>query len=135
MHSVWIVWKTLLILWASPYSLAGLAIGFVGIVTGGKGRYRNGAIEFYGGGTKWFVRRLPPGERTAGFTLGHTILGQNATDLDRVAAHERIHVRQFERWGFFMGPAYILASLWAWARGRDAYLDNTFEVEAYSKSP
>lgn len=127
--------KVFVVAWASPYSLLGLAIGLLGMLGGGKGRVRDGAIEFYGGGTQWFVRRLPPGIHTAGFTLGHVILGQTAEGLDYVAAHERIHVRQFERWGPLMGPAYLLASVWMWCIGRDYYRDNPFEVEAYREAP
>jgi hypothetical protein len=131
MNALRFVLKILMVVWASPYTLLGCAIGLVGLCTGGRGRFRDGAIEFYEGGTKWFVRHLPLGEFTAGFTLGHTILGQTAAGLEVVSAHERVHVRQFERWGPLMGPAYLLASAWMWATGRDAYRDNPFEVQAY----
>ncbi len=124
--------KVLLILWAAPYSLIGLAVGLAGLLSGGKGRYRQGALEFYGGATRWVVRHTPLGAATAAMTLGHVIIGQTAELLDACADHERVHVRQFERWGPFMGPAYLLSSAWLWARGRDAYRDNPFEVEAYS---
>ncbi|MEM8733830.1 MAG: hypothetical protein AAGG44_06400 [Planctomycetota bacterium] len=127
--------KSLAILWASPYSLLGLSVGFVGCLTGGQARFRDHAIEFYGGGTRWMVRRLPLGERTAGITLGHVILGQTSDGLVRIGAHERVHVRQFERWGLLMGPAYFLASLWVWSRGKHIYWDNPFEKEAYAKAP
>lgn len=123
--------KILVVLWASPYSLAGILIGSLGMIHGGKGRFRDGAIEFYEGGTRWFVRHLPLGESTIGFTLGHVILGQTAAGLESAGRHERVHVRQFEWWGPFMGPAYLLASAWLWLRGRDAYRDNPFEVQAY----
>ena len=127
--------KVFAVIWASPYSLLGLTIGLLGMLGGGRGRLRDGAIEFYGGGTQWFVRRLPPGIHTAGFTLGHVILGQTTEGLDYAAAHERVHVRQFERWGPLMGPAYLLASAWMWWVGRDYYRDNPFEVEAYREAP
>ncbi len=127
--------KGLQIAWASPYSLVGLMIGCVGMAAGGKGRLRDGAIEFYDGTTAQFVRRLPPGPTTAGFTLGHVILGQTGEGLERVGKHERIHIRQYERWGPAMGPAYLGASAWLWARGRDAYRENPFEVEAYREAP
>lgn len=132
---VQVVLKTFLVVWASPYSLLGVVIGCLGMVFGGRGRFRDGAIEFFGGGTAWFVRSLPPGIHTAGFTLGHVILGQTAHGLEIVGKHERVHVCQFERWGPLMGPAYLLASAWMWCRGRDAYRDNPFEVEAYDKAP
>lgn len=123
------------IAWASPYSLLGALIGFVGLLTGGKVRWRAGAIEFHGGATRWFVRHLPTGKATVGFTLGHVILGQDVKGLDFAQKHERVHVRQFELWGPFMGPAYLLASLWIWWHGGDIYFDNPFEVEAYREAP
>ena len=127
--------KILSIAWASPYTAIGLTIGLLGILSGGRGRVRAGAIEFYGGSTSWIVRRLPTGPTTAGMTLGHVIIGQTAEGLDYCCTHERVHVRQFERWGFFMGPAYLLASAWQWYRGRDAYRDNPFERQAYREAP
>ncbi len=126
--------KMLLIVWAAPYSAVGITIGLLGILSGGKGRYRAGALEFYGGFTTWFVRHLPLGELTIAMTLGHVIVGQTAAGLDVCCEHERIHVRQFELWGPLMGPAYLLASAWMWCIGRDAYRDNPFEVEAYRNS-
>ncbi|QDV24864.1 hypothetical protein [Aureliella helgolandensis] len=123
------------IAWASPYSCLGILIGLAGLCSGGGAVYREGALEFYGGATRWLVRHLPTGKRTMGFTLGHTILGQNAHELIAVGKHERVHVRQFELWGPLMGPAYLSASAWQWLRGRDAYRDNPFEVEAYREAP
>jgi hypothetical protein len=127
--------KALLVLWACPYSLLGIFVGCLGMLFGGKGRYRDGALEFYGGLTGWCVRHLPTGQRTAGITLGHVILGQTGEGLEQVGVHERVHVRQFERWGPVMGPAYLLASAWMWCVGRDPYRDNPFEVEAYRIAP
>jgi hypothetical protein len=48
------------------------------------------------------------------FTLGHTVLGQTDAALDVFRKHEMVHVRQFERWGPFMGPAYLGCSLVLW---------------------
>jgi hypothetical protein len=131
----WILRKTLLVIWVSPYSLLGLCIGGLGLLFGGRSRFRNGAFEFYDGATAAFVRRLPTGPTTAGFTLGHVILGQTADGLDRVGDHERVHVRQFECWGPLMGPAYLGASAWLWSIGKDPYRDNPFEIEAYREAP
>lgn len=130
-----ILWKTILVAWASPYSLLGIGIGLAGMLLGGRGRFRDGALEFYEGATGWLVRHLPTGERTAGFTLGHVILGQTSAGLEVVGDHERVHVRQFEHWGPAMGPAYLLASGWVWLIGKDAYRDNPFEVQAYRQAP
>ncbi len=52
-------------------------------------------------------------------------------NLRDVLSHERIHVRQVERWGPLFLPAYVLASVVAQARGLDAYRDNPFEREAF----
>lgn len=119
-------------LWAAPYTLLGLIIGGLGLLTGGRVQVRQGAVEFYEGGVKWFVRHLPPGPATLAFTLGHTVLAQTAAALDISRSHERVHVRQFERWGLLMGPAYLGCSLVLWLRGRDAYRDNPFEREAFA---
>lgn len=120
-------------LWASPYTLLGLLLGGIGLCTGGRARIRGCVIEFHGGAVKWFVRHLPPGQITLAITLGHTILGQADASLDVARDHEMVHVRQFERWGPFMGPAYLLSSLFLWMTGRQAYRDNPFEREAYEK--
>jgi len=65
-------------------------------------------------------------------TLGHVILGRTLADLDRTRFHEWIHVRQYERWGPLFLPAYLLASAWLWICGRNCYLENPFEVEAFA---
>jgi hypothetical protein len=82
--------------WASPYTLAGMLIGLVGLCTGGHARVRGRVIEFYGGGVKWLINRFPDGQFVLAFTLGHTILGQTDAALDISREHEMVHVRQFE---------------------------------------
>lgn len=124
--------KASLVLWASPYSLLGITIGCIGCCLGGKIRLREGALEFFDGFTASCVRRLPTGPTTLGITLGHVILGQTDEGLRIAGDHERVHVRQYERWGPMMGIAYLLCSAWLWLMGKDAYLDNPFEVEAYA---
>lgn len=123
--------RVLRLLWASPYSLLGAAIGLIGLATGGGGRVRDGVAEFHGGFTRWVVRHSPLGETTLAITLGHTVIGQTEAALDIAHDHELVHVRQFERWGPLMGPAYCAASVWVWLRGGQAYRDNPFEREAY----
>jgi hypothetical protein len=119
------------ILWALPYTLIGLFIGGAGLCFGGRARIRGRAIEFYGGGVKWFVHRLPHGQFTLAVTLGHTILGQTDASLDVARGHEAVHIAQYERWGPFMLPAYFLSSLYMWLIGKRFYRDNPFEREAY----
>jgi hypothetical protein len=125
------LWKFLLVLWALPYSLAGLLIGLVGLASGGKAQIRRGALEFYGGAVAAFLGRMPI--EAMAMTLGHVILGRTSRALDITRSHEHVHVRQYERWGPLFGPAYLLCSLVLKLRGRDAYRENPFEREAYEK--
>lgn len=123
--------KLLAIVWASPYSLLGLAIGLPGLLSGGRVSIRGGILECSGGAVTWFVRHLPSGPTTLAITLGHVVLGQSPSALDISRAHERVHVRQYARWGPLFGPAYLICSGVIWLRGGRPYLDNPFEVEAY----
>jgi hypothetical protein len=119
--------------WASPYSLLGLAVGLLGLSTGGSVRLRDGVLEFSGGATRWFVTHLPTGPTTLAITLGHVVLGQTEAALDISHTHEIVHVRQFARWGPLMGPAYLTCALVLWLQGRRPYRDNPFERQAYGK--
>jgi hypothetical protein len=126
--------RTFAVLWASPYTLLGLVLGFFGICTGGRMRIHGRVIEFHGGAVKWFLVHLPGGQFTLAITFGHTILGQTETALDISHEHEMVHVRQYERWGPFMGPAYLLCMLFLWLMGCSPYHDNPFERQAYRGS-
>jgi hypothetical protein len=112
-------------LWASPTTLIGLAFGLLLLPFGARMRLVDGVIEIA-------ARRTPPLRRWpfAAITFGHVILGTHVQELQRLRAHERVHVRQCERWGPLFLPAYLLAGAWQWLRRRDAYWDNPFEVEA-----
>lgn len=59
------------------------------------------------------------------------ILGQTAVGLEAVTNHERVHVKQYERFGPFFLLVYFFFSARAWWRGQDPYLDNPLEIEAY----
>ena len=116
----WALW-----LWASPNTLIGLVFGLLLLPLGARFRRVDGVLEIAA------MRRLPRRRWPfAAITLGHVILGTHAQDLERLRAHELVHVRQCERWGLLFLPAYLLAGVWQWVRGRDAYWDNPFEVEA-----
>jgi hypothetical protein len=121
------------IAWAFPATCVGLAIGAAGLLSGGRAHRRGRVLEFWGGAAAVFLRRLFRG--AAAMTLGHVVLGRTLHDLERSRAHELVHVRQYERWGPFFLPAYLLCSLVLWCRGKDGYLDNPFEREAYDKAP
>jgi hypothetical protein len=94
---------------------------------------RGRVVEFYGGGVKWLLQQFFWGEGAMALTLGHTVLGQTDAALDIAREHELVHVRQYERWGPFMGPAYLGCSLVLWLTGRRAYRDNPFERQAYEE--
>jgi hypothetical protein len=117
-------------IWACPYTLLGASIGVLGLLTGGRAQWRTCAVEFHGGAVGKFLYYVC-GPWVSAITFGHTILGRDAAALDVVRTHEWVHVRQYQRWGPFFGPAYVLSSLYQWCHGNRAYRDNHFEVEAY----
>ena len=90
-----------------------------------------GIVEIHGGLVSRLLSRLPVIGSAAAMTLGHAVIGQDQACLDESRAHERVHVRQYERWGPLLIPAYLLASLWARLSGRHPYWDNPFERKAY----
>ena len=125
--------RLLAMLWASPYTLLGLGLGLIGLATGGRARVRGRVVEFYGGGVRWLLEQFFSGEGAMALTLGHTILGQTAAALDLARSHEMVHVRQYERWGPLMGPAYLGCSLALWLLRRRPYHDNPFERQAFAE--
>jgi len=88
-------------------------------------------LEFHGGLLQRFLRRVPIAGGAAAMTLGHCVIARTQADLDYSRQHELVHVAQYERWGPLFVPAYLACSAWMWLRGRDPYLDNPFEEEAY----
>jgi hypothetical protein len=130
-----VVLKALGYLWALPITLLGLLLGFIALITGGRAQCVRGAVEFWGGFARWFLKHHPFCRDASAMTLGHVILGQTPQCLEYSRDHEHVHVRQFERWGLFMAPAYIGSSVWAWMRGKHFYWDNAFEKQAYREAP
>jgi hypothetical protein len=114
--------------WAAPTTCIGLLAGAATLATGGRVQRRRGALEFHGGFSRWFLSR--PIVMASAMTLGHVIIGRDPVCLDSCRDHEQAHVRQVERWGATFIPAYLAASVLAWARGQDYYLDNWFERDA-----
>jgi hypothetical protein len=123
-------------LWASPNTLIGLIMAVIARLTGGSIAVVQGVVEIHGGFATAFLRRgLPLIGSGAAMTLGHVVLGQSVHCLETTREHEHVHVEQYERWGPFFLPAYALASVYLWLRGRDAYRENPFEKEAYGRAP
>jgi hypothetical protein len=114
-----------------PWTLLGLAIGLVGVLSGGGMQRVGRVLEFHGGWLAWLLAKVPMTGGASALTLGHTVLARTAADLVRTREHELIHVAQYERWGPLFVPAYFGSSAWLWLRGRHPYWDNPFEKEAY----
>jgi hypothetical protein len=116
-------------LWAFPVTAVGLMLAGSAAATGGRVRLRAGVVEAHGG----LVRRLLVGNRFwtggAAMTLGHVILARDEACLDRSRPHELGHVRQFERWGPLLLPAYWAVAVWLKCRGYNPYLDHPFEQD------
>lgn len=119
--------------WAFPNTLVGLLFIVPALLSGGGVHVVQGVIEIHGGMAAGFLRyfTLLRGGASA-MTLGHVVLGKTPWLLDATRAHERVHVRQVERWGPLFVPAYVLCSLLIYLRGGRPYLDNPFEREAYA---
>ncbi len=116
--------------WAAPCSLLGLAFAGLALLLGGRAVRAHGTLEVSlreSEASCPVLIRLVPFRAIA---LGHVIVAIGREELDGMRSHEQVHVRQYERWGIFFFPAYAASSLWQLVRGRDAYWDNHFEVEA-----
>jgi len=119
-------------LWASPNTLVGFLWALLARLSGGGWSVHTGVVEAHGGWVAPLLHRLPFVKGGAlAITIGHVVLSQTQAGLDVTREHERVHVRQYERWGPLFMPAYVFAGLWQWAHGNDPYRDNPFEVEAY----
>jgi hypothetical protein len=118
--------------WAAPASLVGLLLGLACVARGATVRKVDGVIEIAGGRTHRIVAMLPRRLRFGAITLGHVVIGLDHDLLRDVRGHERIHVRQYERWGALFFPLYVGSSVLQLLRGKDPYLNNCFEREAFA---
>jgi len=121
--------------WAAPTTAVGLLFLLLAPIGGRIGtQVVDGVLELHGGLVSLFLRRgtlLKDG--ASAMTLGHVVLGRDLEALDWSRDHERVHVRQCERWGPLFIPAYVLASLYIRLRGGRFYEENPFEREAYGR--
>jgi hypothetical protein len=121
------IWRYL---WASPATVLGVLWAALALPRG-RVQLADGVLEAWGPLIDWTLRRLVPLPGGAlAVTLGHVVIGRDRAALAATRAHERVHVRQYERWGPFFLPAYALSSLLAAALGGHPYHDNWFEREA-----
>lgn len=119
-------------LWAGPYTVLGLLLGGCAVLFGARMERHDGIVEVSGGLIGRALGRLPPALGFAAMTLGHVVLAIDRSALAQLRLHELVHVRQYERWGPFFLPAYLLSSLLQLLRGRHPYLENHFERQAYA---
>lgn len=129
------LWRLSGYVWAAPNSLLGLCLGAGVMALGGRVVLVDGTLEFQGGRAGRVLARWPVIGPLGAMTLGHVILATSAAALDALRDHERVHVRQYERWGPLFLPAYALSSLWQLAHGRCPYRQNIFERQAYGADP
>ena len=118
-------------LWAAPVTLPAMGLAFLARATGSRIGWHSGVLEASDGVLPLVLSRIYPPMSIAAITLGHVVLAQHWADLGRTRTHERVHVRQYERWGGFFPLVYLGESLWQLLRGRDPYRDNRFEAEAF----
>ncbi|HWG70819.1 MAG TPA: hypothetical protein VN692_15500 [Steroidobacteraceae bacterium] len=118
--------------WAAPCTVLGLCFAAFAPLVGGGMRWVSGVLE-----VSWRSDEnvAPRWERLLPFraiTFGHVVIGASPAQVAALREHERIHVRQYERWGVVLFLAYPLSSLVQLVSGRRPYWDNCFEVEAYA---
>lgn len=117
-------------LWALPYTLIGALFTPFVVATGGRAHVLDGVLELYGPLPEFWLRRVALVPNAAAITIGHVVLARDRDALEFTRAHERAHVRQYERWGLAFVPAYLVAGAWALASGAGAYRGNYFERDA-----
>jgi hypothetical protein len=128
------VLRTFAYIWAFPVTAIGLLVALLTVITGGRARVVRGVLEADGGAAAWLLRHCTPLKGgAAAMTLGHVVIARDRQMQERCRDHERIHVRQVERWGVLFLPAYFIASAVAMARGKHFYRDNRFEREAFER--
>lgn len=119
------------LVWALPVSLVGALFALLARLSGGHYRVVRGVLEVSGGWpAQLLCRGFPFCGPAAAITLGHVVLGASQQALDKTRSHERVHVRQYERWGIVFVLAYPMAGVWAWIKGGNPYWDNAFERQA-----
>lgn len=117
-------------LWAFPNTLVGSVLA-VAAARGGSARLVDGVLEVHGPLVGAILHRLVPlASGPVAITFGHIVAAESRSLLAGTRAHERVHVRQCERWGPVFIPVYLLASTWSWLRGNGAYWGNYFERQA-----
>ena len=118
-------------LWPGLITLMFLPLAPLARATGGDFAWHTGVLEIWGGVVgKSLKKGIPLFGSVAAITLGHVVAGYSYACIQATRSHERVHVRQFERWGFLFPLVYWLAGTWCFLKGGRWYWDNPFEQEA-----
>ncbi|WP_281874741.1 hypothetical protein [Geobacter hydrogenophilus] len=120
--------------WAAPASALGLLLAAVALCLGATCRVVNGVVEVAGGRFTRLFPLLPRVFHFEAITFGHVVIGLDHSLLAHLRTHEHAHVRQYERWGLLLIPLYLGSSAVQKLRGRNPYLNNRFEIEAFAKA-
>ena len=119
-------------LWAAPCTAVGVVLGTPLLCAGASIRLQAGVVEIAfngkGRGIAGLLDRLP----FSAVTFGHVVLAVTHKEHARLREHERVHVRQYEVWGPLLFLLYPASSLFQVLRGRHAYYDNCFEIQAHA---
>jgi hypothetical protein len=126
--------RVLKMLWAAPWSLLGLLIGLLGLLSGGHVQRKGRILEFWGGCVQAILRVFPFYSGSPVATFGHIVLGRSDRYLNACRKHQLVHVRQYEQWGLLFVPAYLTCSVAIWFSGKRPYYDNPFERSAFHQS-
>ncbi|WP_035853748.1 hypothetical protein [Deefgea rivuli] len=117
-------------LWVLPASTCGAILALPLLVLGGNVAWFDGVWEVCAPRS---IARLS--HRFGAITFGHVVIARDAAQMAALREHERVHVRQYARWGILFFPLYLGSSCWQVLRGRRFYRDNHFEREAYGDDP
>lgn len=121
-------------IWAAPASAVGLLLLAVALCLGATCRVVDGVAEVAGGRVSKIFPFLPRTCHVEAITFGHVVVGLDHDLLTLLRPHEHAHVRQYERWGILFIPLYLCSSAIQLLCGRNPYLHNRFEKEAFAKA-
>ena len=115
--------------WPLPVTVIGAVLALTVRVCGGRWSFRKGVLETCGPAARVMLR-LHPVKGVIAIALGHVVIARDDLCLTQTNAHEREHVRQFERWGLLFPFVYAAESIYRWLRSENPYRDNRFERAA-----
>lgn len=117
-------------IWSAPCSAVGICVGAVLVCAGASASANTGVIEVSFRNRSQRVARWLSKLPVAAITLGHVVIAITQEEQNRLRAHERAHVAQYEKWGLLFFVLYPASSLLQILAGRHFYQDNHFEVQA-----